>query len=210
MPTVRPSRANGGEDVTPTPPPTPPTPPTPPPGRIEVEFEEEPAGGGAVIPFDFASVARLIDVVAGHDPERLPLQLRVLWESSLKEEARRALRAAVTCRDPLSDLGTICRDALRTLADLERLARAKNWLNLAAGIGHQDPRASALHNACEFEIGQYDGRKLARLVAIRARLEDAARTETAKCSGKIQAYAGIRAVRCPDIWALYEQWIDTE
>ena len=155
-------------------------------------------------------MARLIDVVAGHDPERLALQLRLLWESSLKEEARRALRAAVTCRDPLSDLGTICRDALCTLADLERLARTKTWLNLADGVGRIDVRASALHNACEYEIGQQQGQERARLVTIRERLEVAARKETAKCSGQIQAYAAIRAVRCPDIWALYEQWIDTE
>ncbi len=164
----------------------------------------------APVPIDFLSAARLIDVVAAHDPERLPLQLRMVWESSLKEEARRALRAAVICRDPLSDLGTICRDALRTLADLERLAHAKTWHSLADGVGRTDPRASALHNACEFEIRQQQGGKRARFVAIRARLEEAARLETARCSGQIQAYAGIRAVRCPDIWAIYEQWIDTE
>ncbi len=189
----------------------PPTPPTPPTGFIDARerFETTDASAAAV-PFDFVSVARLIDVVAGHDPERLPLQLRMLWESSLKEEARHALRAAVICRDPLSDLGTICRDALRTLADLERLARAKTWLNLAAGVGHTDLRASALHNACEFEIGQQQGRKRARLVAIRARLERAAKLETAKCSGQIQAYSGIRAVRCPTLCATHLHYIDTE
>ena len=100
MSIVRPP--NEEEDVTPTSlptPPAPPTPPMPPPGVDAPGFEGSTApAGGTIIPFDFASVAHLIDVVAGHDPDRLPLQLKVLWESSLKEEARRALQAAVICR----------------------------------------------------------------------------------------------------------------
>ena len=188
------------------------SPPTPPPaGFIDAGGRFEATGASAVpVPIDFLSVARLIDVVAAHDPERLPLQLTVVWESSLKEEARRALRAAVICRDPLSDLGTICRDALRTVADLETLVHAKNWHSLSDGVGRTDPRASALYNACEFEIRQRQGGERECFLAIRVRLEEAARRETAKCSGQIQAYAGIRAVRCPDIWAIYEQWLDTE
>ena len=206
MPTMRPSRTS------PTSAGSPPTPPTPPPvGFIDGGDRFEATGASAApVAVDFLSVARLIDVVAGHDPERLPLQLGVVWESSLKEEARRALRAAVICRDPLSDLGTICRDALRTLADLEKLANAKTWHSLADGVGRSDPRASALHNACEFEIRQQQGGERARFVAMRARLEAAARLETAKYCGQIQAYAGIRAVRCPDIWSIYEQWLGTE
>ena len=203
MPTVRPSRTSPMSARTP---PTPPTTPTPPPGLIDTEPTDTLA---APVPID-QSVARLIDVVAGHDPEGLPLQLSMVWESSRKEEARHALRAAVICRDPLSDLGTLCRDALRTLADLERLAHTRTWHSLADGVGRTSLRACALHNACEFEIGHKQGREQARLLAIRKRLEEAAKLETARCSGQIRAIAGIRAVRCPDIWAIYEQWIETE
>ena len=101
----------------------------------------EPSAGGSVV--DFQSVAGLIDVVAGNDPVRLPTLLVIIWESSFKMEMRAVLRAAVACRDPLSDLGTICKDALRTLADLEKLTAAKSWESLACVVGHHDPRACA-------------------------------------------------------------------
>ena len=164
------------------------------------------AAGGSVV--DFQSVAGLIDVVAGNDPVRLPTLLVIIWESSFKMEMRAVLRAAVACRDPLSDLGMICKDALRTLADLEKLTAAKSWGSLASVVGHHDPRACALLDACDHEIARLTGPKQACLEAIRSQLETAAQLERTARGKEMQVIAGLRQARCPKIWELYERWRD--
>ncbi len=179
-------------------------------GSTDTAVRSKESASGTVVPLDFESVAGLIDIVAGNDPPRLSTLLTILWDGCFKEEARRVLEAAVTCRDPLSDLGTICTDALRTLADLEKLVRAQNWRSLISVVGHQDPRACALLNACELRITRLPEVKQAPYKAARARLEKAATLERTARSGEIQAFAGLRAARCPKIWALYEKWRDTE
>lgn len=96
------------------------------PGSTKPRAGREESAGGTVIQLDFASVAGLIDVVAGNDTELLPIQLSTLWDGSFKEEARTVLDAALVCRDPLSDLGAICTDALTTLADIDKLVRVEH------------------------------------------------------------------------------------
>ncbi len=73
-----------------------------------VRFEE--SAGGTQIPLGFHSIAGLLDAIAGNAPARLSTQLTIIWETSFKEEMRQVLQLAVACRDPLSDLGTICVD----------------------------------------------------------------------------------------------------
>ncbi len=170
----------------------------------------EPSASSLVVCMDHSSVAGLIDVVAGSDPMRLPILFRMIRETSFTMEMRAVLRAAVACRDPLSDLGTICTDALRTLADLEKLGRAKAWGRLVSVVGHQDPRACALLNACDHEIERLTGPKLARLKAIRSQLEAAAQHERRVRGKEMEVIAGLRQARCPKIWELYEGWRDTE
>ena len=98
----------------------------------------EQSGGGTVVCVDFQAMAGLIDAVAGFDPARLPALFTMIWETGYKLEARTVLRAAVACRDPLSDLGTICKDALRTTADFEELIRAKTCQSNAIGKGKHE------------------------------------------------------------------------
>ncbi len=169
-----------------------------------------PATDESVDSSNLARVAGLIDVVAGHDPRQLPTLLAILWDGSLKAAARAVLAAAVTCRDPLSDLGTICTDALRTLSDLDKLVRAQPWGSLIAVTGQTDTRACALLNVCEHRIASLTAAKQAPYKTIRASLEAAAGLERTTRSGEIQAHAGLRGARCPTIWALYEKWRDTE
>ena len=173
-----------------------------------VRFEQ--SAGGSVVCLDFQSVAGLIDAVAGSEPVRLATLFAIIWETSFKMEARTVLQAAVACRDPLSDLGTICKDALRTLSDLEKLARARQWRSLAGIVGHTDPRACALLNACDHEIERLAGPKQTRLRAIRSQLEAAAKTERTARGQEMRALAALRQARCPGIWELYERWRDTE
>ncbi len=155
-------------------------------------------------------MAGLIDVVAGHDTALLPMLLSTLWDGSFKEEARSVLDAALICRDPLSDLGTICADALTTLADIEKLVGAEHWTGLVAATGHTDTRACALLNVCEYRIASLTDAKQVPYKAIHARLEAAAQCERQARSADIRAVAGLRLVRCPRIWALYEKWRDTD
>jgi len=173
-----------------------------------VRFEE--SAGGSVVCLDFQSMAGLIDTVAGADPRRLPTLLAVTWEGGYRMEMRAVLRAAVSCRDPLSDLGTICKDALRTLNDLEKLARARHWDSLPRVLGRADPRACALLNACDHEIARRTGPKQARFEAIRARLESAAQHERQVRGQEMRMFAVLRQARRPDIWELYETWRDAE
>ncbi len=142
--------------------------------RIRFEESTDSSVGGTVVTLDYGSVAELIDVVAGNHPARLSILLTILWDGSFKEEARRVLDATVTCRDPLSGLDSICTDALRTLADLDKIVRAQHWTGLVSIVGHQDPRACALLNACDHQIARLTEAKQAPYKAIRARLEAAA------------------------------------
>ena len=180
------------------------------PGSTDTRVHFEESAGGTVVPLDFESVAELIDVVAGNRPARLSTLLTILWDGTFKEEARTVLDAATICRDPLSNLDTICSDALRTLADLEKFVRVQHWGSLISVVGHQDPRACALLNACDHRIAGLSEAKQAPYKAIRVRLEKAAGLERTTRSQEIQAIAGMRLARCPTIWQLYEKWRDTE
>ena len=179
------------------------------PGSTENRVRFEESAGGTVLPLDFESVAGLIDVVAGNRPARLSTLLTMLWDSTFKEEARTVLDAATICRDPLSNLETICADALRTLADLEKLVRARHWVSLIGVVGHQDPRACALLNACDDRLSQLPEAKQGPYTAIRTPLERAAAIERSTRSEEIRAVAGLRLARCPTIWQLYEKWRET-
>ena len=176
--------------------------------RQAVRFEE--SAGGTRVQLDFQSMAGVIDVVAGNDPPRLSTLLAVLWDSGFKEEARYVLTAVLVCRDPLSDLGSICTDALRTLDDLHRLVDTPGWASLGSALGHPNARACALLNACEDRINGLCGPKQRAYKAIRARLEHAAACERMARSVDIRALQGLRAARCPGIWQLFERYRDTK
>ena len=180
------------------------------PGSTEPRVRFEESAGGTVLPLDFQSVAGLIDGIAGNRPARLSTLLTILWDGTFREEARTVLDAALICRDPLSGLATICSDALRTLADLEKLIRAKAWGSLIGVVGHQDPRACALLHAFDRRIAGLSEAERSPFKALRARLIRAAALERSTRGQEIQAIAGLRLARCPTIWQLYEKWRDTE
>ena len=180
------------------------------PTSTETRVGIEPSAGDPLVCIDLQSVAGLIDVVAGCDPVRLSTLFTMLSETSFKSDTRILLGTAVACRDPLSDLGTIYKDALRTFADLEKLARAQSWRDLAGVVGHHDPRACALLNACDHEIARLQGPKQRRLKTIRSRLEAAAWHERTARGQEMQAIAALRQARCPKIWKMYERWRDAE
>jgi hypothetical protein len=166
------------------------------------------SAGGSVVCLDFQSVAGLIDAVAGAEPVRLETLLGIIHETSYRMEARIVLQAAVACRDPLAHPGSICKDALQTIADLEKLARARHWPSLERVVGRFDPRACALLNACDHELARLTGPKQERLKAIRPRLEQAAALETTRQGAEMRAIAALRHARCRNIWQLYEHWRD--
>ncbi len=170
----------------------------------------EESAGGTVLCLDYQSVAGLIDAVAGNAPARLSTLLTITWETSYKSEMRAVLGMAVVCQDPMSDLGTICIDALQTFADLDKLVRAGQWQSLVSVVGHPDPHACALLTACDWEIGRLIVAKQARYQAIRERLEVAAGLERSLRGKEMKAFAGLREARCPNIWQLYERFRDTE
>lgn len=168
----------------------------------------EPSVNGQKVSIDYLAIAGLIDAVAGSDPLRLPILFRMLWQTDFKMEARAILTITVACRDPLSDLTVLCRDALCTFAELERLAQAEYWQNLGSALGHQEPHACALLNACDHEIARLSGARQARYRSIRSRLESAAQQERLMRGAEIQQIATRRLSLCPTIWRLYEYWRD--
>lgn len=170
---------------------------------VRVEQEERP-------PLEFRSVVGLVDVIAGNAPARLDTQLAVIWETSCKESIRHVLRLAVACRDPLSDLGTICFDALQTAADLMKLVRAQHWTSLVQCMEHTNPRACALVNLCDAEIERLPARQQPPYRAIRESLDAAAVVERKARGEEMRKLAGLRQARCPDVWTIYETWLDTE
>lgn len=173
-----------------------------------VTFEE--SAGGTRVLLDFAAVAEVIDAVAGHKPGRLSTQLAILWGGDFKEEARYVMTAVLVCRDPLSELGTLCTDALATLADLDKLIRIPRWTSLVSAVGHPQPHACALLNACDDRVGRLSSGKQLPYKAIRTRLERAAACERTARSAEIQALQGLRQARCPGMWQLFERYRDTE
>lgn len=177
------------------------------PAERRVRFEQ--SAGGSVVCLDFQSVAGLIDAVAGAEPRRLSSLLEMMWSSDWRMEMQTVLRAAIACRDPLSDLNAVCKDALRTLKDLDRLARARHWTGLHLIVGRPHPHASALLNACDDRIAR-DGPDKAKYKVIRPRLESAAKTERRARAREIELFASLRQARCPDLWALFEHWRDKE
>ena len=166
--------------------------------------------GGSVVCVDFRSMAGIIDAVAGFDPARLASLFPIIWETHFKLETRAVLQAAVACRDPLSDLGTICKDALGTFADLEKITKAHHWRKMSSVIGHQHPRACALLNACDYQIANLPKGKQAPYRTARTRLEIAAAAERLKHGEEMQVYAQLRQARCPNIWETYEDWREKE
>lgn len=171
-----------------------------------VHFEE--SAGGTRVELDFRSMAEVIDTIAGYNPQRLPTQLAIILDSGFKEEGKYCLTAALVCRDPLSDLGTICTDALKTLADLKRLADKRGWPSLVSALGHSNAHACALLNACEDRINTLSSTRAAAYEAIRQRLEQAAALERTARSADIQAIHGLRVARCPNLWQLFERYRD--
>ena len=168
------------------------------------------SAGGSVVCVDFRSVAGIIDAVAGFDPARLASLFPIIWETSFKLETRAVLQAAAACRDPLSDLGTICKDALGTFTDLEKIARAHHWKKMSSVIGHRHPRACALLNACDYQLAHLPEGKQASYRTVRAHLEIAAAAERLKRGEEMQVCAQLRQARCPNIWEIYECWRDKE
>ena len=184
---------------------------TPSSATISRSVEFEVSAGGSVVCVDFQSIAGLLDLVIGSkEPVRLTTLLSILWETSFKLEARTVIRAAVACRDPLAELGETCKTALQTITDLERLAEAQHWRSIDAVVGRR-ARACALLNACDNGIERVkDGKKRARLRAIRERLHVAAQAERGVRGDEIRVLAGLRQARCPTLWETLETWRDKD
>ncbi len=156
---------------------------------------------------NYEEVAGLVDVVADVEPKMLKTLLWVLGESR-KLETQMVLQLAISCRDPLSRLGTICKDALQTRADLDRLVKDQQWSDLGKAIKHPDVRACALLNVCEGEIARLRGKTQARYRAIQPRLVEAAAAERIKRGDEIRMLAALRDALFPRIWETFEHWLD--
>ncbi len=154
---------------------------------------------------DFGAIARLIDGVASRSPEELGMLLEVLWRSNERETARAVLLIAGQAEDPLSELGEVCQDGLRTAAALEKLCNAEAWENPATIV--EKPRVTALYRLLSARL--QDKEELAEGVArryrqIKARLWQHAEIEARQRADQIDKLAAIRDAQVPDLWAIYE------
>ena len=155
---------------------------------------------------DFKSIAVMMDAVLAMEPRSLKALLALIWQTSYKLETTPILRAVVACRDPLAE--NLCQEAMRTMADLEKLANAPpNWKRIETVVRRQ-AHACALLNACEVEIERARDPKRSRLKAIRGRLEAAAKEEQKRRGVEIGMLATLRQARCPDLWETFETWLE--
>lgn len=155
---------------------------------------------GTLACVEIGSITRLFDGLLSVDPASLPTLLAIVWQTEYKLEARTILRAAVACRDPLSDLHSLFSDAVSTMTDLEKLSRCRrHWQRPEQVVGRR-ANACALLNAWEAEIGRGDDAKRRRLEAIRERLEKAAAVEKLRRGQEIRARTALRTARCPRLW----------
>ncbi|MCP3964534.1 MAG: hypothetical protein GY719_42440 [bacterium] len=158
---------------------------------------------------DFHGVAGLIDTVAGAAPERLGKLLHLLSSSQEQLEARVVVELALRCRDPLSPLATLCRDALETAADLDTLLNAEPWRHVQEVCRH--PRAGALLNLCEAALASptpYNERRLKRIREIRPRVRRAAAAEMISRRQEIERVRGMRSAVLPDLWVLLGGFVE--
>ncbi len=157
---------------------------------------------------DFQGVAGLIDAVAGADPGRLGLLLRVLRTSDERLEARIVVELALRCRDPLAPFDTLCRDALAAASDFSRLLRTDTWRSVRNLC--PNARATALLNLCDETLANahpLKKRRRQRCREIRPRLKLAAIEEQRTRAEALEEIEAQRTARCPDYWRLLRSFL---
>ncbi len=157
---------------------------------------------------DFHGVAELIDTVVGVAPRRLGRLLHVLWSSDEHLEARVVVEIVLRCRDPLAPLSTLCRDALETARDLDRLLKARPWHRAEEVC--RSVRASALLNLCDAILAEptpYNGKRRGRIREIRPRVKVAAAGELNGRRAEIERIRETRDAALPNLWSLFATYL---
>ncbi len=153
---------------------------------------------------DFQGVAHLIDAISGNAPEHLSMLLRVLSTSGERLEARVVVELVLRCRDPLSPLGSLCREALKTAADLDILLRREHLkLSDIPRISH----AGALLNLCDRALQEETPHGKERRRQIRRIRPMVKVLAVAELNNRQEEMAKIRAIRdavFPNLWNLLE------
>lgn len=169
-----------------------------------------PRSGPIVGVVDFQGIAGLIDTVLGAAPARLATLLRVLSSANDRLEARVVVEVVVRCRDPLAPLNTLCRDALKTAADLDILLRLPKWHKLEEVI--RFGRANAILNLCDMTLKEakpHTAARRAQISEIRPRVKVAAVKELEHQRETIERIRSTRQAVFPDLFDILETFIAT-
>ena len=158
---------------------------------------------------DFHGIAELIDTVAGAKPQLLSRLFQVLFWSDDRLEARVVIELALRCRDPLAPLESMCRDALRTAADLDRLLQLDGWQRVEELC--PNARANALLHLCDEVLStvenEYKKDRRQRCRTIRPQVKVAAVEESNARAETIEHLAAMRKAQCPHLWELFRGYL---
>ena len=113
--------------------------------------------------------------------------------------------------DPLAAPGSLCRDALKTAADLDILLNRPCWRRVEEVI--RQPRAWGLLNLCDAaldEVSPYSAPRRAKLREIRPRVKLAAVTERNSRSNEIERVSAMRDAAIPNLWSLLERYVEDD
>ena len=157
---------------------------------------------------DFQGVAGLIDSVLGANPRQLENLLRVLSSSAQRLEARVILELVVRCRDPLAPLVTLCRDALKTAADLDIILTPsqRRGVSEICPPGH----ANAILNLCDTALRRpnpHSAKRRERIRRIRPQVKVAAVAELSSRRDDIERIQEVRDSELPDLWCVFETYL---
>ncbi len=154
-------------------------------------------------------LATIFDAVMPTDRAALAVLLEMMRTSGYRREARTVIRLTRLANDPLSDLGTLARNALRRWVHLRRLSDAKGWTRPAEVL--EIPRATALLNLATAVVdGDYvpAGIRRSKYEPLLERLEAASAREHQEHRKDVERTMTIRAHTLPNLWPWLDRWLE--
>ncbi len=153
-------------------------------------------------------LATVIDAVMPTDRAAVEAFLEVLFTSSSRREARTVIRLVRLASDPLSDLDTMARNAMRSWVQLRRLTDAKGWNH--PGEVLDVPRPTALLNlATAVAEGRYapTGIRKSKYQAVCERLSAASARENETRRRDVERTLTIRTNAFPNLFPCLDRWL---
>ena len=153
-------------------------------------------------------MAIAVDAVMPSDRDAFGALLEVMRTSAYFRETRTVMRLVRLADDPLSRIGTLAQDALRSWEQLIRLAAASGWTRPEEILS--SPRPTALYHLAEAVAHRRyvpTGTDVTAFQRICARLEAAARKEKIRRVVEFEQLALMREAALPGLKERLDRWV---